>query len=201
MSMVQKLDYTLARRRCPRDFITCESTLDLDPLVEIIGQERAVKALQFGLDIKEEGFNIYVAGMAGTGKKTAIMTFLEQRAKGMPPPPDWCYVYNFEEEDKPNALRLPTGMGVQFRDDVAKYVEDLKKALTAAFGRDDQRAADRHTAPERQGRDTSAAQEAAGRAQERVPAVQGHRQGDRSQCGVFQQGGGRVRHGTPHAEA
>ncbi|OGD44587.1 ATP-dependent protease [Candidatus Bathyarchaeota archaeon RBG_16_57_9] len=135
--MVQKLDYTLARRRCPRDFITCESTLDLDPLVEIIGQERAVKALQFGLDIKEEGFNIYVAGMAGTGKKTAIMTFLEQRAKGMPPPPDWCYVYNFEEEDKPNALRLPTGMGVQFRDDVAKYVEDLKKALTAAFESED----------------------------------------------------------------
>src|SRR4030042_288269 len=137
MSMVQKLDYTLARRRCPRDFITCESTLDLDPLVEIIGQERAVKALQFGLDIKEEGFNIYVAGMAGTGKKTAIMTFLEQRAKGMPPPPDWCYVYNFEEEDKPNALRLPTGMGVQFRDDVAKYVEDLKKALAAAFESED----------------------------------------------------------------
>ena len=135
--MVQKLEYVKARRRCPPDFIACESTLDLEPLMEIIGQDRAVKALQFGLDIKEEGFNIYVAGMPGTGKKTAIITFLEQRAKDMPAPPDWCYVYNFEEEDKPNALRLPTGMGVQFRDDLAKFVEDMKKALAAAFESED----------------------------------------------------------------
>ena len=137
MIMVQKLDYTKARRRCPPNFISCESTQDLEPLIDIIGQERAVEALQFGLDIKEEGFNIYVAGMPGTGKKTAIMTFLEQRAKGMPPPPDWCYVYNFEEEDKPNALKLPSGMGIQFRDDMAKFVEDMKKALVAAFESDD----------------------------------------------------------------
>ena len=135
--MVQKLEHTKARRRSPPDFIACESTLDLEPLVEIIGQDRAVKALQFGLDIKEEGFNIYVAGMPGTGKKTAIMTFLEQRAKDMPAPPDWCYVYNFEEGDKPNALRLPTGMGVQFRDDIAKFVEDMKRALATAFESED----------------------------------------------------------------
>lgn len=135
--MVQKLDYTKARRRCPPNFIACESTLDLEPLMEIIGQDRAVKALQFGLDIKEEGFNIYVAGMPGTGKKTAILTFLELRAKDMPTPSDWCYVYNFEEEDKPNALRLPSGMGVQFRDDMAKFVEDMRKALAAAFESED----------------------------------------------------------------
>jgi lon-related putative ATP-dependent protease len=137
MIMVQKLDYTKARLRCPPNFIECESTQELDPLTEIIGQERAVEALQFGLDIKEEGFNVYVAGVPGTGKKTAIMAFLEQRAKGMPPPPDWCYVYNFEEEDKPNALKLPSGMGIQFRDDIAKFVEDMKKALAAAFESDD----------------------------------------------------------------
>jgi len=135
--MVQKLDYTQARRKCPPGFIACESTMDLEPLIEIIGQERAVQALRFGLDIKEEGFNVYVAGMPGTGKKTAIMTYLEQLAKDMPVPSDWCYVWNFEEDDKPNALSLPSGMGSQFRDDMARFVEEMRKALVAAFESED----------------------------------------------------------------
>ena len=78
-----------------------------------------------------------MAGLPGTGKKTAITAFLEQRAKDMPTPADWCYVYNFAEEDKPNALKLPTGMGVQFRDDMAKFVEDMRKSLVAAFESED----------------------------------------------------------------
>jgi len=135
--MVQELDYNQARRKCPPGFIACESTFELEPLLEIIGQDRAVQALRFGLDIKEEGFNIYVAGMPGTGKKTAIVTFLEQRAKEMPVPPDWCYVWNFEDDEKPKALSLPKGMGSQFRDDVTKFVEEMKKALVAAFESED----------------------------------------------------------------
>ncbi|MCW4050170.1 MAG: AAA family ATPase [Candidatus Bathyarchaeota archaeon] len=135
--MIQELPYTDARKTCPKEFISCESTLDLEPLIEIIGQDRAVKALQFGLDIKEEGFNIYVAGMPGTGKKTAIMMFLEERAKNMPIPSDWCYVYNFEDAQKPNALKLPPGKGAEFRDDIAKFVEDMRKMLVSAFESDD----------------------------------------------------------------
>ncbi len=137
MVMVQELNYTQARRKCTPGFIACESTLDLEPLIEIIGQERAVQALRFGLDIKEEGFNVYVAGMPGTGKKTAIMTYLEQLAKEMSVPPDWCYVWNFEDDEKPNALSLPSGMGSQFRDDMTKFVEEMKKALIAAFESED----------------------------------------------------------------
>lgn len=135
--MIKELDYTQARKTCPMDFIKCSATDDLEPLIEIIGQDRAVKALQFGLDIKEEGFNLYVAGMPGTGKKTAIVTFLEQRAKEMPVPPDWCYVYNFADHQKPNALQLPAGMGAQFVTDIARFIEEMKKALSAAFESDD----------------------------------------------------------------
>jgi len=135
--MIKELDYTQARKICPMDFIKCSTTDDLEPLIEIIGQDRAVKALQFGLDIKEEGFNLYVAGMPGTGKKTAIVTFLERRAKEMPVPPDWCYVYNFEDRQKPNALQLPAGMGAQFVMDIARFVDEMKKALSAAFESDD----------------------------------------------------------------
>ena len=135
--MIKELDYTQARKTCPRDFIKCNATDELEPLIEIIGQDRAVKALQFGLDIKEEGFNLYVAGMPGTGKKTALIPYLEQRAKDMPVPSDWCYVYNFEDGQKPNALQLPAGLGSQLVTDMAKFIEEMKKALTSAFESDD----------------------------------------------------------------
>jgi lon-related putative ATP-dependent protease len=135
--MIKELDYTQARKICEKEFIKCRATDDLEPLIEIIGQDRAVKALQFGLDIKEEGFNLYVAGMPGTGKKTAIVGFLEQRAKDMPVPPDWCYVYNFEDGRKPNALQLPAGMGSQLVTDMARFIEEMKKALKASFESDD----------------------------------------------------------------
>jgi lon-related putative ATP-dependent protease len=135
--MINELDYTQARRTCPDNFISCNSTLELEPLSEIIGQERAVKALQFGLDIKEEGFNIYVAGLPGTGKKTLIINFLEEKAKDMPVPPDWCYVYNFEDSQKPNVLSLPAGKGSEFVSDMDKFVDEMKKALIAAFESDD----------------------------------------------------------------
>ena len=135
--MIKELEYNQARRKCPQDFITCKATSELSPLTEIIGQVRALKALQFGLDIKEEGFNVYVAGLPGTGKKTAIMTFLEKKAKDMPVPPDYCYVYNFEDSQKPNALRLPPGKGSEFVKDMEKFVEEMKKAIIAAFESED----------------------------------------------------------------
>jgi lon-related putative ATP-dependent protease len=135
--MIEELDYKQARRICPDDFITCQTTDELEPLTEIIGQDRALKALQFGMDIQEEGFNIYVAGLPGTGKKTAILTFLEQKAKDMSVPPDWCYVYNFEDSQKPNALQLPAGKGAQFVKDMEKFVDEMRKALVVAFESDD----------------------------------------------------------------
>jgi lon-related putative ATP-dependent protease len=136
-TMIEELGYEQARRKCPQDFITCKATSELSPLTEIIGQHRAIKALQFGLDIKEEGFNVYVAGLPGTGKKTAILTFLEKKAKDMPVPPDYCYVYNFEDSQKPNALRLPPGKGSEFVRDMEKFVEEMKKAIIAAFESED----------------------------------------------------------------
>ena len=129
--MIKELEYMQVRKTCPEKFIQCEATDELEPLSEIIGQDRAVQALHFGLDIQEDGFNIYVAGMPGTGKKTAIMTFLEQKAKTMPVPSDWCYVYNFQDSSKPNALKLPAGKGNEFVKDMEKLVDDMRKALRA----------------------------------------------------------------------
>lgn len=125
------------RRTCDPNFMHCESTQDLNPLREIIGQERAVKALKFGLGIKERGFNIYVAGYPGTGRKTAVKGFLDETAQTEPVPPDWCYVYNFANEYEPKAIKLPPGKGKQFQADMKKLIEDAKRSLPKAFESED----------------------------------------------------------------
>jgi hypothetical protein len=88
--LITKLPVEKLRNVCDANFVRCESTKDLIPLGEIIGQERAVRALKFGLGIKDQGFNIYVAGYPGTGRKTATKNFVEAQAKTQPVPPDWC---------------------------------------------------------------------------------------------------------------
>lgn len=115
----------------------CQSTKDIAPLQEIIGQERAVRALKFGLGINEKGFNIYVAGYPGTGRTTAVRNFLEDIAKNQPVPSDWCYVNNFNDEYTPKAVRLPPGKGKVFQKDMKTFVEDTKRALHKAFESED----------------------------------------------------------------
>ena len=84
--MVEELSYDKARGFFSKEMLTCESTADLTPLDDIIGQDRAVKALKFGLKIQDKGFNIYIAGLPGTGRKTAVVNFLEEIAKDRPKP-------------------------------------------------------------------------------------------------------------------
>jgi lon-related putative ATP-dependent protease len=135
--MVVELSYEKARKKSTNEIANCNSTAELQPLTQIIGQDRAVKALQFGLSMKDGGFNIYVSGMSGTGRKTAIVGFLQEKAKNMPVPPDWCYVNNFKDQNQPNALKLPAGKGKTFRDDMDKFTEDVKKELQKAFESED----------------------------------------------------------------
>jgi lon-related putative ATP-dependent protease len=116
----------------------CESTHDLAPLSEIIGQERAVRALKFGLGIKDHGFNMYVAGYPGTGRKTAVKNFVEAQAKAQPVPPDCCYVNNFANPYEPKAIQLPAGKGKEFRDDIKNFIENVvRNALPKAFESED----------------------------------------------------------------
>jgi lon-related putative ATP-dependent protease len=115
----------------------CESTKDLVPLSEIIGQERAVRALKFGLGIKNHGFNVYVAGYSGTGRKTAVKNFVEAQAKQQPAPDDWCYVNNFGNQYEPKAIRFPAGKGKEFREDMKSFIENVKTALPKAFESED----------------------------------------------------------------
>ena len=135
--MVNKLPVEKLRNVCDTTFMECESTKDLLPLNEIIGQERAVRALQFGLGIKDHGFNIYVAGYPGTGRKTAVKNFVEAQAKVQQVPSDWCYLNNFTNQYEPKVIKLPAGKGKAFRDDIRNLVENVQDALSKAFESDD----------------------------------------------------------------
>ena len=136
--MINKLPVEKLRKECDPNFMQCESTHDLAPLSEIIGQERAVRALKFGLGIKDHGFNMYVAGYPGTGRKTAVKNFVEAQAKAQPVPPDCCYVNNFANPYEPKAIQLPAGKGKEFRDDIKNFIENVvRNALPKAFESED----------------------------------------------------------------
>jgi lon-related putative ATP-dependent protease len=110
-----------------------ETTDELEDLKEILGQPRAVEAMRFGMGIDHEGYNIFALGPAGTGKRAVVRQFFEERASSQPVPPDWCYVYNFDDPHKPGLIKLPAGKGVEFRSDMQRTVEELHAALSAAF--------------------------------------------------------------------
>ncbi len=114
-----------------------ETTDDLPDLHRIIGQERAVRAIDFGVEIPNYGFNIFVMGPAGTGKMTTVRTFLDARAPQEPVPDDWCYVNSFIDPKQPRAIQLPAGYGTQLQKDMAEFIRDLQRAIPTAFESED----------------------------------------------------------------
>jgi len=121
------------RRVCDPQALDFHTTEVVEPLVGILGQERAVRSLRFGLGIKEQGFHVYVAGLPGTGRRTAVRGFLEELAKQQPVPPDWCYVYNFRDPYRPRALRLPAGKGQELQKDMKSLIEEANRDIPRAF--------------------------------------------------------------------
>lgn len=131
------LELTAETLRLECRALECRTSSDLAPLEGIIGQDRALQALKFGLGIGEKGFNLYAAGPPGTGKTTAVRIFLEVTAKELQTPPDWCYVNNFRNPYEPVCLKLPAGRAVIFRRDVRNFIEEVKRALPRALRSDE----------------------------------------------------------------
>ena len=114
-----------------------QTTADLQDLTEIVGQVRAMDALRFGAGIRHEGYNLFVLGPAGIGKRSMVRQFLDKKAKEEPEPFDWCYVNNFDLTHKPLALRLPFGMGTKLNADIENLVDYLRSAIPALFESDE----------------------------------------------------------------
>lgn len=124
----------LLRRRCyPDELSFCNTSADVPPLKDFIGQERAIRAMQFGLSMTAPGYNTYVSGPTGTGKNTYVKMVVEQASALGQVPRDWCYVYNFNDPDQPLALSFPAGQGMRFKKDLEKFVAELRSAIPKTF--------------------------------------------------------------------
>jgi lon-related putative ATP-dependent protease len=118
---------------CPPGKVECKTSEELSPLEGIVGQDRALKALIFGVEMKGKGFNIFAAGPPVTGKRPATRSYLEKIAKTKPTPPDWCYVNNFQNPYEPKALKLPAGKAKTFQKDLKNLIDQVKRAVPAAL--------------------------------------------------------------------
>lgn len=97
------------RRCCASESLGFETTAELPPLSEVLGQPRAVSAFEFGVSIAAHEFNLFALGQPGSGKTSLIRDYLERRAQTQAAPPDLCYVYNFADARRPVPLQLPSG--------------------------------------------------------------------------------------------
>ncbi len=113
--------------------LTFETTEDLKPLTGYIGQERAISAIKFGLGMDCPGYNIFVAGPIGTGKTTLIKNILNDYAKQLPTPPDWCFVFNFKNDYEPKALSFPAGKGKIFQNDMKELIKHMRDSIIKIF--------------------------------------------------------------------
>jgi predicted ATP-dependent protease len=108
-------------------------TRALEGPVHVIGQDRAVRAIDFGVDMPSPGYNVYAMGPAGSGRTTAVRQYLDRHAAERPAPDEWCYVYNFDDPRRPRALRLPPGFASGLRRDMADLVQQLRQEIPRAF--------------------------------------------------------------------
>ncbi len=135
--MVKPLEPERLRRRIDPEAFPFETTAELPPRRKPLGQDRAVKALEFGLGVESHGYNIFVLGPPGAGKQTTTLTLVQEVARTRPPPGDWVYVYNFDNEERPRAIELPAGMGEAFRQDVEALIQSLRTEIPKAFSGED----------------------------------------------------------------
>ena len=131
--MISELPPDKLRWYCDPRLVPVSSTEDMKPIEAMIGQPRAHHALMFGINVKEPGFNIYAAGLPGTGKTTTVLDFLKEVARDVLAPSDWCYVNNFSDEYRPKVLECPAGIGRQLKRDLREVIQAARLAIPQLF--------------------------------------------------------------------
>ncbi len=129
--------------RCDMSYLPYTCTAEMTPLEDFVGQDRAIRAIEFGLGVNKPGFNIFVTGLTGTGKTSIIKAFLKRItarpdvAADLPTPEDWCYVYNFADPDRPVALKIRRGWGRALKADMELLVQSLQREAKKMFESDE----------------------------------------------------------------
>ena len=128
----QKLKFT-----CNEDMLDFETTAELESIQSGIGQDRGIKALEFGIQVDVKGYNIYIEGPSGVGKTMYTKNYLNKISSKKKVPNDWCYIYNFDTPNEPIAVSLPAGQGKEFKDAMDGFIKEIKKDIKKTFNADD----------------------------------------------------------------
>ena len=137
MKNKNELNYKNLKISCDPSIFKFKTTEELDNIETGIGQERGIKALEFGLNVDINGYNLYLEGPAGVGKTMYTKHYLDKISKKQKTPCDWCYIYNFENPNEPIALPLHAGQGKEFKVQMDAFIKDIKNDLKNTFNNED----------------------------------------------------------------
>ena len=132
-----ELSYKKLKSTCNVDLFNFDTTDTLQPINTGIGQDRGIKALEFGLNVDINGYNIYLEGPSGVGKTMYTKHYLDTISKKKKTPQDWCYVYNFDNPNEPVAISLTAGQGKEFKEAMDRFIADIKRDIKETFSNDD----------------------------------------------------------------
>lgn len=139
MATTEELPLSALYRYCDPEELGFETTSELEDLDHLVAQERATEALELGASIEQEGYNLFVLGREGTGRRSLVRRYLTDKALSEKPASDWCYVNNFDESRQPRAIELPAGHGRQLASDMEQLIDDARAGIPAAFESEDYR--------------------------------------------------------------
>ena len=132
-----ELSYKELKNVCNPNMFNFETTADITDNDLIYGQERGIKALEFGLSISSKGYNLYLEGPAGVGKTMYTKKYVSDLASKQKTPDDWCYLYNFDDPNEPIAVSLAAGSGKEFKEAMDSFIKDIRKYLKVTFSNED----------------------------------------------------------------
>lgn len=132
-----ELSYKELKNVCNPNMFNFETTADITDNDLIYGQERGIKALEFGLSINSKGYNLYLEGPAGVGKTMYTKKYVSDLASKQKTPDDWCYLYNFDDPNEPIAVSLAAGLGKEFKESMDSFIKDIRKYLKITFSNED----------------------------------------------------------------
>ena len=137
MKRKNELGYKDLKFTCDPKVFNFNTTNDLEPISTGIGQERGIKALEFGLNVDINGYNVYVEGPYGVGKTAYVKNYLNIISKKKKVPNDWCYLYNFDNPNEPVAVSLPAGQGKEFKETMNSFINEIKVDIKNTFNNED----------------------------------------------------------------
>ena len=137
MKEKNELSYRDLKMICNQNMFKFETTDELEPINDGIGQERGIKALEFGINVNVKGYNLYLEGPSGVGKTMYTKNYLDSIAPKKKVPNDWCYIYNFQNPNEPIAVSLPAGQGKEFKESMDGFIKEVKKDIKKTFNADD----------------------------------------------------------------